>query len=141
MNRISDACRWEPVDTIQLPPIVQFLDYSAVSIYRYRTPNYIAVTSQENSQVWIGTIAEHTSTPYFEVSTLNMVFTNIYDTPRIADDKNQCQVQYCNVEGVAWQNETHLILVSDKAKKTQSSMCLAKHQQIHYFSLPTNSID
>ena len=136
-----DPCSWEPVGTINLPSTVQFLDYSAVSIYRQNTPNYIAVTSQEDSQVWIGTIEEIPASPFFVVATLKTTDTIIYDTPRITDDQKRCQVQYCTIEGVAWQNRTQLILVSDQAKKDQDTLCTSKEQSIHYFSMPKNWAD
>jgi hypothetical protein len=138
----KNPCSWEPVDMIHLPSSIQFIDYSAVSIYHEGLatfPTYVAITSQENSQVWIGMIEEIDRTPFFEISSLKKDIT--YDLPRATEVSDQCLIKYCNIEGVTWQSKNQLILVSDKSKKDQDAICNEKDQSIHYVSLPNYSID
>jgi hypothetical protein len=127
---------------IHLPSSIQFIDYSAVSIYHEGLatfPTYVAITSQENSQVWIGMIEEIDQTPFFEISSLKKDIT--YDLPRATEVSDQCLIKYCNIEGVTWQSKNQLILVSDKSKKDQDAICNEEDQSIHYVSLPNYLID
>jgi hypothetical protein len=124
---------------IDLPSSIEFLDYSAISIYGKNlatSPAYVAITSQENSEVWIGIIEELDKLPFFKISSLKKDIT--YNLPRATEDPKKCLIQYCNVEGVAWQDKTHLILVSDKSKHDQDDICSRKDQSIHYVTLPGN---
>jgi hypothetical protein len=121
---------------IKLPSSIQFTDYSAISIYReglLTFPTYVAITSQENSQVWIGLIEEINAFPFFQISSLKTDVS--YNAPRATETSDQCSIQYCNIEGVTWQNENQLILVSDKSKKDQDKICKQKGQSIHYMKL------
>jgi hypothetical protein len=121
---------------INLPSSIQFTDYSAISIYREGSltfPTHVAITSQENSQVWIGLIEEINEFPYFQISSLKKDVS--YNAPRATETSDQCAIQYCNIEGVAWQGENQLILVSDKSKKDQDKICKEKGQSIHYTKL------
>ena len=121
---------------IILPSSIQFIDYSAISIYREGLstfPTYVAITSQENSQVWIGLIEEINEFPYFQISSLKKDVS--YNAPRATDTSDQCAIQYCNIEGVAWQGENQLILVSDRSKTDQDAICNDKDQSIHYTKL------
>ncbi|CAF1407988.1 unnamed protein product [Adineta ricciae] len=139
-KRTTDGvCSWEPMGTFDLPSSVRFSDYSAMSIYPSKTkqlPTYIAVVSQTNSQLWIGRIDEIDERPYFDVSKLKK--SVVYDFPRSTETASECQIKYCNVEGVAWQGKNQLVLVSDKAKDDQDIHCIEKDQSIHYFALPDN---
>ena len=126
-----DRCSWEPLGMLPLPRSVTFLDYSAVSINRQTSPHSIAVSSQEDSQLWIGIIEEIETLPFFRVSSPTK--TDLFDTPR--RDEWMCEVQYCNIEGVAWSNGNQVILVSDQAKTDQPTVCSRKDQHIHYFTL------
>jgi len=122
---------------INLPSTVQFIDYSAISIYRgdlSTFPTYIAVTSQENSQVWIGTIKEKDKSPFFQISSLKTDV--IYNLPRATEVPDTCLTKYCNIEGVTWRGKNQLILVSDRSKKDQDATCYQKDQSIHYVTLP-----
>ncbi|CAF3808173.1 unnamed protein product [Rotaria magnacalcarata] len=138
----TKSCLWEPVSTFDLPSSVHFNDYSAISIYHqesYELPTYVAVTSQENSQLWIGLIEELDQAPFFDASSLHK--TTVYDLPRATQAGSNCQVKYCNIEGVAWRGKNQLILVSDKAKSDQHIDCIEKDQSVHYLSLPENLTD
>lgn len=122
---------------IKLPSSIEFIDYSAISIYRKDLstfPTYVAITSQENSQVWIGLIDEIDQSPFFQVS--SFAKDVIYNTPPMIKSSNDCAIQYCNVEGVAWLNRTELILISDKSKDDQDAICKEKGQSIHYMAFP-----
>jgi len=137
------TCSWQPVGTFDLPSSVHFSDYSAISIYDQESPRalptYVAVTSQENSQVWIGVIKEINQAPFFELSSLEK--NTIYDLPRSTEVANDCHIRYCNIEGVAWRGKNQLILVSDKAKSDQDINCIEKDQSAHYFVLPEHLTD
>ncbi|CAF5095096.1 unnamed protein product [Rotaria magnacalcarata] len=120
-----------------MPTWVHFGDYSALSIYHRKAidlPAYVAVTSQERSQVWVGMIEEINQAPFFSLSSLNN--NTIYDLPRTSVTTPECGMKYCNIEGVAWQGGNELILVSDKAKTDQDTQCIEKDQSVHYFFLP-----
>ncbi|CAF3342645.1 unnamed protein product [Rotaria socialis] len=133
----KNSCSWEPVGTIAMPAWVHFDDYSALSIYHRKAidlPAYVAVTSQERSQVWVGMIEEINQAPFFSLSSLNN--NTIYDLPRTSDATPECGMKYCNIEGVAWQGGNELILVSDKTKSDQDTQCIEKDQSVHYFFLP-----
>ena len=128
-----DPCIWKLVNKIHLPSSIEFLDYSAISIYQKKSSTLVAITSQENSQVWIGVIEELNESPFYKISSLKNDM--IYNLPRLNESSKKCLIQYCNIEGVAWQNETQLILVSDKSKKDQNEICEKKEESIHYVTL------
>merc|ERR1712167_544412 len=50
----TGGCYWKTVRTIDLP-MKEFVDYSALAIH-HRT-KAVAITSQENSQVWVGELS------------------------------------------------------------------------------------
>ncbi|CAF2718728.1 unnamed protein product [Rotaria sp. Silwood2] len=76
----NNSCQWESVGIINLPSDLKFRDYSALSAYRQKTSTYIAVTSQENSQIWIGIIEEIDQSPYFRITSSDK--TGVYNLPR-----------------------------------------------------------
>ncbi|CAF3562210.1 unnamed protein product [Adineta steineri] len=138
----KSTCVWQPVGTFDLPSSVHFDDYSAISIYHqpsYKLPTHVAVTSQENSQVWIGTIEEINKAPFFQFSSLNK--DTVYNLPRTTEMASECQIKYCNIEGVTWRGKNQLILVSDKAKTDQDIHCIEKDQSLHYLGLPKHLTD
>ncbi|CAF3436021.1 unnamed protein product [Rotaria socialis] len=135
----TSLCSWEPVGTLVIPSTVHFDDYSSLSIYHRKAnelPAYVAVTSQQMSQVWVGMIEEINQAPFFSLSSLNN--NTIYDLPRTHAATSECRIKYCNLEGVAWQGEYELILVSDKAKNNQGTQCIEQEQSVHYFFIPQN---
>jgi hypothetical protein len=115
-------CGWKTVKEIALPEAMAFVDYSAIAIHGDR----VAVSSQENSQVWIGTIDLNS----FEVSPNGQ----IYNFPR----NDNCEIVYCNVEGLEWLNDHMLAAASDQMKdmNRQPYRCLAKDQAVHIFTVP-----
>ena len=119
---------------LNLPLDGQFRDYSALAIYRRTKPYYIAVTSQENSQLWIGTIEEISRAPYFRIKSTKR--NPVYNLPRASVNGSDCSIVYCTIEGVTWQNKNQLIMISDEANDRHAPICVNKDQMVHYFSLP-----
>ena len=46
------GCVWKTVTVLELPKSAAFVDYSAIAIHQ--ATQSVAVTSQENSQMWVG---------------------------------------------------------------------------------------
>ncbi|CAF1513775.1 unnamed protein product [Rotaria sordida] len=95
----NNSCQWVLVGTINLPSNLKFLDYSAVSTYSQKSSTYIAITSQENSQVWIGIVEEIDQCPFFHITSTEK--TDVHNLPRTIVNGNICQIEYCNIEGVS----------------------------------------
>ncbi|CAF1337357.1 unnamed protein product [Adineta steineri] len=138
----NNSCSWEHVGTLYLPSSVHFQDDSAISIqYQHLTrfPTYIAVSSQEMSQIWVGRIEEISKAPFFSITSLQNNI--IYDLPRFPKTAKTCTIQYCNIEGITWQDNNQIILASDAAKDDQPTLCTNKEQSVHYFSFPQNLLN
>ena len=105
-----------------------------MSVYRKKKPYSIAVTSQDDSQLWIGIIEEIDQAPYFRLKSVKK--NPVYNFPRASVNGSVCTTIYCNIEGVTWRNKNQLIVVSDEAKARLPPICADKDQMIHYFSLP-----
>ncbi|KXZ48993.1 hypothetical protein GPECTOR_24g283 [Gonium pectorale] len=117
----EEHCTWEVQKVIKLPEDAYLLDYSAIS-FRGDFGSDVAVVSQEDAAVWVGT---------FDWQEMEFVrgeedrpAGRIYHFPRTAD----CSKQYCNVEGVSWIDAERLVLASDK--------CMDKDQAVHIMALP-----
>jgi len=128
----KDNCIWKTIKTINIPKTADFTDYSDISI---RPDGKVALTTQEDSAVWIGQLLGVTD----GMLDPNAVeFDNevhkVYSFPK----SNICQTVYCNIEGVEFINDDMLMFVSDKMKKhgKQPFQCLEKDQSIHAFILP-----
>jgi hypothetical protein len=126
-------CMWKTIRHISIPSSADFQDYSAITI---NSKGRVAITSQEESQVWMGTLT-HTENGVFDPQ--KSEFTDdesnkILNFPR---DTN-CEVVYCNIEGIHWVNDELLVGVSDKMKSRgkQDFRCLEKDQSIHMFVMP-----
>ncbi len=128
------TCVWRTLRYLVIPPEANFQDFSAISI---NTAGRVAITSQEESQVWLGFLS-HVNPEDGTFDEKNSEFTTeksvVYDFPR---DTN-CEITYCNIEGIHWMNNEMLVGVSDKMKKggKQDFRCLEKDQSIHVFVLP-----
>lgn len=108
---------WKWSHEVALPPSAEFEDYAAIKFHG----NRIAVVSQASSRVWIGDIDEAGHKFAGEGVT--------YKFP----DKG-----YCNAEGIAWLNDDHLVVVSDRKKaRKQPKRCAEKDQSIHVFKIPS----
>merc|ERR1712160_212743 len=105
------GCLWETVKVIDVPKTAYFTDYSDISA---RRNGKVAITTQEDSAVWIGQL-------------LGVVDGKL-DPDIVAFDKDEhevfqfpmspgCKTLYCNIEGVSFINDNMIIAVSDKMKK------------------------
>jgi hypothetical protein len=112
--------RWGRVDTMRLPPTLPFEDYSSIALAGER----LCVVSQESSALWVGRLAAADWRLADDGAT--------FQFPR--DDEGHRV--YCNVEGVSWLSDRHVVVVSDKAKPDQTRRCRSKDQSIHVFALP-----
>ena len=111
---------WQSMTTLALPPSVKFEDYSAVAL----RGNRIAVISQQDSQLWIGTLRVRDWTIAGR--------GKIYDFPRSKKAKHK----YCTLEGLCWLDARTFVLVSDLSKGDYSKRCRKHDQSIHVFRLP-----
>jgi hypothetical protein len=84
-------CVWKTVREIAIPKAVHFKDYSAISI---NAKGRIAITSQEDSRVWLGALT-HYSNGIFdpEKSELDARGSKILDFPRDPNCKVQVSIQ------------------------------------------------
>lgn len=117
---IPGGCLWETVRVIKIPKSAEFIDYSDIDI---SADGRVAITSQENSAVWIGTVVG------LENGIINpdlFEFVNgsgvTYQFPKSYD----CHTIYCNVEGIHWMNNEMLMGVSDKMKGEYIHCCRIK---------------
>lgn len=115
---------WQKVAEINPP--VAFNDYADIALYG----NKIAIVSQEDSKLWIGTLS---STDW------SLSGGKTYEFPK--GDVNGVigagnNVLYANVEGVSFISDTQIVVVSDKAKSDQPDYHKFKEQSVHIFNLP-----
>lgn len=151
------GCHWRTVAVLDLPAEAHFQDYSAISLHR--ASQTVAISSQENSQVWVGKL-EGGSDGAFDPAAASFPSAGgkVYDFPR----NQNCEVQYCNIEGVAWVEgggggddddggggdddgdgsaggaPQVLVAVSDKmkGKGKQAASCFEKDESYHLFAIP-----
>jgi hypothetical protein len=118
-GRIHVLCKqddaWESIARIKLPKSLRFADYASLAMSGDR----LAVLSQKSAQLWIGELAPDCWKIVGQGT--------VYAFSRI-------KKTYCNLEGIAWLDGTHLVVVSDRAKK-QDSKCAERDQSIHIFRL------
>ncbi|MDO8680269.1 MAG: hypothetical protein Q7R30_17260 [Acidobacteriota bacterium] len=122
---------WKPMTTIALPPSVKFEDYSAVAV----RGNKIAVISQQDSRLWIGTLRIRRPRAIGSEASDGWKITGrgtIYDFPRTKKGKHK----YCTLEGLCWLSPRTFVLVSDLSKGDYSKRCRKHDQSIHVFRLP-----
>jgi hypothetical protein len=115
--------RWKHVQVIALPKSLPFVDYSGMSIDDGR----VAVVSQVNSMLWVGHFDEAEWSWRDE--------GQLYEFPRSDDG----EIQYGNIEGVAWITRRQIVAVSDRRnKKNQPDKSLSERDQsIHIFDIPS----
>lgn len=125
MRRVmrGGECRYETVEIVKLPTEVNFQDYSAIAVWDETT---VAIASQENAAVFIGTLDLDGGVRVTE--------GKIIDLPR----NDECEIKYCNIEGVAFVDEKTIVAVSDsmKSKGKQHFRCREKDESLHIFQLP-----
>jgi len=127
------SCVWETLRVIDLPSSAAFRDYSDIALNK--ATGRVAITSQEESQVWIGHLSGlDETTGLWDINEMDFGDKGkIYDFPK----NDQCETVYCNIEGIYWLNDFMLLAVSDKmkGKGRQDFRCFAKDQSIHAFVL------
>mmetsp|Transcript_21805 Transcript_21805/g.38547 ORF Transcript_21805/g.38547 Transcript_21805/m.38547 type:complete len:415 (+) Transcript_21805:108-1352(+) len=118
-------CTYDVIQTLEIPSSVEFMDYSSLALYENKR---IAITSQENSAVWVSEIKASKS------GDLELAKGKVYDFPR----NDLCEIKYCNIEGVYFESEDVLVAVSDAMKShgRQPFICRDKGQSVHVFSIP-----
>ncbi len=117
---------WTHIDEIKLPESLKFKDYSGLDV----RGNVIAVTSQEDSRLWIGRLQSSGSGAGID-------FAIDGEGELFRFDKGE--TMHCNVEGVAFIDADRVVVVSDRRKdddEDQGPLCAAKHQSIHVFTVP-----
>lgn len=105
------SCTWSTIREIKLPSSIDFHDYSDISL---DVNGRVAITSQEDSQVWIGQIVGRTDDGLWDINALEFddEEAKVYDFPK----SEKCKTVYCNIEGIQWMGEHMLLAVSDRMK-------------------------
>ncbi len=117
---------WTYITEITLPSSVTFTDYSDIAIYG----NKVAITSQEDGQLWVGTLS---STTWSITGGTAYSFPLGSSTGVVGAGSNQL---YGNVEGISFISSTQIVVVSDKADNSQPSYQTYKDQSVSIFNLP-----
>ncbi len=120
------SSKWEKVAEITLPSSVTFSDYSDIAIYGTK----IAITSQEDSQIWIGTLS---------ATSWAITGGTAYEFPQGSSSGvvgAGTKVLYGNIEGITFISANQIAVVSDKVKSDQPSYQQYKDQSVHIFNLP-----
>ena len=112
--------RWKKAHTIKLPKTLLFEDYASLTL----RGNRMAIVSQQNSALWVGKLKSKTWK--------NSGKGRIFQFPRTSKGLKP----YGNVEGACWIGKDTLVVVSDKKKKDQNSICQTKDQSIHIIQIP-----
>lgn len=125
----GDDCVWRTIKLLSIPLTANFHDYSAIALAE---TGVVAITSQEDSKIWIGELLNTDSIK--DIAFDNSV-GHVYSYPV---SLSNCSHIYCNVEGVHFLSGGLLIGVEDKMKSRgrQSYSCFEKDQSIHLFALP-----
>lgn len=126
-TRADGECTWEVIDTIAVPSLAAFQDYSAMAYHR--DMKKLAILSQEDAAVALLD---------FDLDTLRFADDAeaggvVWHLPRDAN----CDVVYCNAEGIAWLDEYRVLIVSDKAKSKQDVACVRHDQSAAIFVVPS----
>jgi len=128
-NSSTGECQWVTEKIIKIPKTAFFTDYSAISM---TDSGKVAITSQENATVWIGT---------FSNETMEFGDGDVFNFPR----NSRCEMIYCNVEGIAWVDEEAgtFVAATDamKGKGKQPPQCQMKDQSILYLQIPKDTFN
>lgn len=127
-------CMWTTIRMINIPSSAYFDDYSGMTM---TGSGKVGISSQENSQFWVGQLmGQNKDTGLWNVDELEFdpKIAVVYDFPK----NDNCEIVYCNVEGVHWLNDDSIMAVSDKMKGRgkQDFVCHEKDQSVHVFVLP-----
>jgi hypothetical protein len=128
------TCKWMTIRVINIPSSAYFGDFSSIDM---DSSGRVIIASQEESQVWVGYLDGMQPNGLWDVE--GMEFRedeyNLYNFPK----NENCETQYCNIEGVHWLDDYTILAVSDKmkGKGRQSYACFQKDQSAHVFVLPS----
>jgi hypothetical protein len=126
------TCEWQTLRIVDIPKSADFADYSAISM---DAKGRVAISTQEDSQIWIGRLLGQTPEGLWNIG--EMKFDDSKEGTKFNFPKNDmCMTIYCNIEGIHWINDEMLLAVSDKMKKDQDFRCFEKDQRVHVFVLP-----
>jgi len=120
----KDGKTWVKAHTIKLPQTLLFEDYASLTLQG----NRMAIVSQKNSALWIGQLNSNSWTISGHGDT--------YQFPRTPKGLKP----YGNVEGACWIGKNRLVVVSDKRKKQQDSICKTKDRSIHIVEIPLSPL-
>jgi len=122
-------CIWQTVRKIDVPSSANFEDFSAITIEQ--TEWKVAISSQATGEVWIGKMSTDAN-GFFDENNSKLSTGTVYGF----NPNAQCQLQFCNVEGLHWRDEATLYSASDKMKADQPFQCLQNDQSVHLFAIP-----
>lgn len=128
------TCQWATIRTIKVPVTAKFRDYSAMTV---SDTGRVAISSQEESQLWTGQLLGKNSAGLWDLSAIEFDLekkAKVFDFPK----NDSCETIFCNIEGVHWINDDMILAVSDKMKSRgkQSFHCFEHDQSVHVFVLP-----
>ena len=124
------SSKWSVVKDIDLQQEASFIfsDYSDIAIDKN---GRVAITSQEESKLWIGQL---------DITTWSIAGSGtIYSFPKGDDDGvigAGNELIYANIEGVSFIDDTRIVVCSDKAKSSQHDRTRVWDQSVHVFSIP-----
>lgn len=126
------SCQWSTVRKIKIPKSADFEDYSAITMDH--STGKVAISSQEESQVWFGQLLGLTSDGLWDLDTIEFDkhVGEVYSFPK----NNRCETVYCNIEGIQFIDDSTILAVSDKMKSKQNYACHSKDQSAHLFVIP-----
>lgn len=106
------SCIWSTIRQVKLPSSANFHDYSDIALDQKN--GRVAITSQEDSQVWIGQLIGRKENDLWDIDALEFDDggAKVYDFPK----SNKCKTVYCNIEGIEFMGEHMLLAVSDRMK-------------------------
>jgi len=124
----TSTCMWRTVKVVNLP-ISNFRDYSDLAQHH----GVLAVTSQENSAVFLGRMVL-TSDGLLDPATFDVMNGDVFRFP----PTSECKVSYCNVEAIDFITDRLLVAGSDtmKDRGKQEYQCILKEASLHAFALP-----
>ena len=111
---------WALREKLELPKHVAFRNYVNVAI----RGNRLAILSQETSALWI-----------CELSDSEWRFTSDGQVYRFPTN-NSGEQAYCNLQGIDWMDDDHIVAVSGRRKGRQNRICGEKDQSVHLFRIP-----
>eukprot|EP00483_Globobulimina_turgida_P008830 UN08848 len=129
-------CVYNVINIFELPSYIVFEDYSDFQFMIDNSSSVdnvydLAIVSQSSSALWIGQVEWSLDNgPVFDAD----YEEEIYPFPYGGD----CEVIFCNVEGVTFVNQYEFVMVSDSAKRKgdQPWVCGQKEQSVHILKLP-----